>query len=117
MKLRLHAQARWIKLLLLAAVVLAPAWFPQANERFAMLLTVDGAIGPATSDYIRRGIESGHEQGDALVIIKMDTPGGLDSAMRDIIQHILVSPLPVATSGTSAFSKWVKVAEFKHDAV
>ena len=60
----------------------------------ATLLRIDGAIGPAISDYLVRGIE----QSDAhVVIIEMDTPGGLDSAMRDIIQAILGSPRPVVT--------------------
>jgi membrane-bound serine protease (ClpP class) len=60
----------------------------------ATLLTIDGAIGPAISDYLVRGME----QSDAhIVIIEMDTPGGLDSAMRDIIQAILGSSTPVVT--------------------
>jgi len=97
MELQLHEKGRFIRILLLAVIALSPAWFPQANERLAILLTVNSAIGPATSDYINRGIETAQRQGASLVVIKMNTPGGLDTAMRDIIQHILVSPLPVAT--------------------
>ncbi len=61
------------------------------------LLTIDGAIGPATSSYLRRGIEGAGESNAALIVIEMDTPGGLDSSMRDIIRAILGSPVPVAT--------------------
>lgn len=61
------------------------------------LLTIDGAIGPATSSYLRRGIENAGEADAALIVIEMDTPGGLDSSMRDIIRAILASPVPVAT--------------------
>ncbi|MGH8495226.1 MAG: NfeD family protein [Gammaproteobacteria bacterium] len=73
-----------------------------------VLLEIRGAIGPATSDYIVRGIDAA-EAGDAqLVILEMDTPGGLDSAMRDIIKKILASRIPVATyvhpSGSRAAS-------------
>ncbi|HEX6999594.1 MAG TPA: nodulation protein NfeD [Gammaproteobacteria bacterium] len=66
-------------------------------DRVALLLTIQDAIGPATSDYIVRGIQTAATRPAALVVIEMDTPGGLDSAMRDIIQAILGSPVPVVT--------------------
>ena len=60
-------------------------------------LTVADAIGPATSDFIVRGIEDAEESGAELVVLKLDTPGGLDASMRDIISKILNAEVPVAT--------------------
>ncbi len=61
------------------------------------VLDLDGAVGPATSDYLLRGMEKAARADAALIVIRMNTPGGLDGAMRDIIQGILASPVPVAT--------------------
>jgi len=58
---------------------------------------MQGAIGPASASFAVRGMERARKQGAQLIVLQMDTPGGLDRSMRDIIQAILASPVPVAT--------------------
>ena len=61
------------------------------------VFSIDGPIGPATTDYLVRAMEESEGNGARLFVIEMDTPGGLDAATRDIIKHILASRIPVAT--------------------
>ena len=77
-------------------LALAPLW-PAAQEGggIALQLEIDGPIGPATSDYVVRSLEEAANRNAAAVILRMDTPGGLSSSMREIIQAILASPVPV----------------------
>jgi membrane-bound ClpP family serine protease len=89
-----------------------------APPGIATELEINGPIGPATSRYVVRGIEAARASGSTLVILELDTPGGLDSAMRDIIRAILASPVPVvsyvAPSGARAASAGTYILYASH---
>lgn len=67
------------------------------SERVVAVLDIKGPIGPATSDYFTRSMEKARQMGASAIVVRMDTPGGLSSAMRDIIQDIITAPAPVIT--------------------
>jgi membrane-bound serine protease (ClpP class) len=105
---------------LLALVTGALGLYAQEGERQtpAMVFKVDGAISPAMSDYITRGLSDAAGRGTPLVVLQMDTPGGLDTSMREIIRAILASPVPVASyvspSGARAASAGTYIMYASH---
>jgi len=69
---------------------------PAAAAGRAVVLEIDGAIGPATAEYVTGKLASLDPSSTRLVVLRMNTPGGLDSSMREIIRAVLSSPIPVA---------------------
>jgi membrane-bound serine protease (ClpP class) len=104
--------------LLLAASIVTSV---QAASPRIDVITIKGTINPVLIDYVERGIEEAEDSGAEALIIQMDTPGGLDTAMRDIIQLIVNSRVPVvvyvAPSGARAASAGVFITIAGHVAV
>jgi membrane-bound serine protease (ClpP class) len=82
---------------LVVALLLAAMPGDAATGRRAIVLEVNGAIGPAIADYIAQELAAVSPSDTGLVVLRMNTPGGLDGSMRKIISAILASPVPVAT--------------------
>ena len=85
-------------MLALAMLALPPArgGTAAAGQR-ALVLEIDGVIGPPLADYIGRELRAARPDEVGIIVLRMNTPGGLDTSMRQIVSAILASPVPVAT--------------------
>jgi membrane-bound serine protease (ClpP class) len=101
LQVRRHLKRLAYSAVLLALCLALPAaWAPAHAAPAAprvVIVTLDGAITPASADYAVRAIRKAGREEAELVVLKLDTPGGLDPSMRSIIKAILASSVPVAT--------------------
>ena len=108
---------------LLLALGLALIAGPKAEPtgRLAVVLHIDGAIGPASADYLVRSLAKAKARGASIVVLRIDTPGGLDISMREMIRAIIASPVPVVAyvgpSGARAASAGTFILYASHVAV
>ncbi len=92
--------------------------FSQEQKKDVLVLTVNGVINPASAEYIGKSIKRANEQKREAVVIELDTPGGLDTSMRDIVKNIIGSEVPVivyvSPSGARAASAGVFITLAAH---
>lgn len=84
----------WLVCLLVGLALMLGA-SARDSSRHAIVMNIDAAISPAISDYYQRGLKMAHEDAAELVVVELDTPGGLDTSMRDMIAATLASEVPV----------------------
>ncbi|MCK5876165.1 MAG: nodulation protein NfeD, partial [Candidatus Marithrix sp.] len=105
-----------MKKIILILIIFAS--FQVNAKNVAWVLQINEAIGPATADYVKRSLVDAQTSGVKLVILQLDTPGGLDISMRDIVQSIIASSVPVVTyvspSGARAASAGTYILYASH---
>lgn len=106
------------QLIITIVLLLIPLGFISASQKYVDVITVDGVINPTVSEYIIDSIDLAEEEGAEFVILQMDTPGGLDKSMREIIKRIMASEIPivvyVAPCGSRAASAGCYITMASH---
>src|SRR4030043_1309095 len=109
--------AKLLSLILFSLLHLSPA-FSEEPKREVMVITVNGGINPVASEFIGKGVKKANEKKVEALVIELDTPGGLDTSMRNIVKDIIGSEIPVivyvSPSGSRAASAGVFIALAAH---